>query len=390
MPMSKLDKKPEFDPFARPIPGESLTKPPGSTPWERPPRFTTPDEVLGMITDKLEDEERMTALMETLMAGAPIETIVNTISLEGVTRGEFTPDVAELIKAPLSLFLLDEAMEREIPVQFFNEDVENRGKDKQLERLKMMKNMRPEMFEALQSEVMPQEVPMEAPPMMAEGGFIKRKGKDWMSIARTDPEVKAWYDELRSVHKDIPKDLDIVEFMKEGMSHPEGYDYKSALESGIRPNLDPESGELHWSSRTPDGVLLKGPKHKTLNRELELNPEKNFSPAFKGYAAGGDVKALMDSGSIDAQINNMATEGVIPARGAPRKREPNTRERLIEIHDTMNKRVVQEIPIKKYKDVESTINRTSDRVDEMNKAEPGRYQMIVTKSAPHTYRPKKD
>lgn len=190
--MAQPMNKQEFDPFNRPIPGESLTDAPNSRPWDRPPRFTTPDEVLDMVTDKLEDPENMDTLMEAIMAGGSIETIVNTIGIEGVTRGEFTPDVAELVKPPLSLYLFDEALKRKIPVQFFDADMESRGKDEQMNRLQMMKDMRPEMFDAMSKEVMPpeeemsmeepmmeepmMEEPMGPPPMMAEGGFIERRG----------------------------------------------------------------------------------------------------------------------------------------------------------------------------------------------------------------------
>lgn len=262
--MAKPTTTDKFDPFSRPIPGESLTDAPGSRPWDRPPRFTTPDEVLDMVTDKLEDPEKMDTLMEAIMAGGSIETIVNTIGIEGVTRGEFTPDIAEQVKPPLALFLFDEALKRKIPVQFFDADMENRGKEEQMGRLQMMKNMRPEMFDALQQSVMPpedEEVPMGIP-MMASGGFIKRKG----------------------------------------------------------------------------------------------------------YAMGGGVKDLMDSGQIDAQINSMATEGVVPPRGGPRSKPKFDYSDVtsVKIVDTKTGEVSHEYKTRKNSEGWKTVSKAIDWLNNNN------------------------
>ena len=164
--------KEEFDPFNRPIPGESLTDDLGSRPFEQPPRRVDPDEVLEDVLEKLQDEDRRDKILDLVFSGVPVETIVNTFALEGVTRGEFTPDVAEIIKPVLAMVIMDLALDKDIPVTMFNEDAENGGSVDQAENLDIMRNARPELFESItgsQAENIPSE---EASEEGSLGGFI--------------------------------------------------------------------------------------------------------------------------------------------------------------------------------------------------------------------------
>jgi hypothetical protein len=138
-----------FDPFNKPIAGEGLIDPVGGRPYEQPPRRVNPDDVLEDVLEKLEDEDRQDKILDLVFAGVPVETIVQTFALEGVTRGEFTPDVAEIVKPTLALVIMDLAREKDIPVTMFNEDAENAGSVDEAETLDIMRNARPELFEAI-------------------------------------------------------------------------------------------------------------------------------------------------------------------------------------------------------------------------------------------------
>jgi hypothetical protein len=59
--------------------------------------------------------------MDLVYAGTPIETIVGTWGTEVFGRGDATPDVIEMVKPSLSLVLMDQALNRKIPVQMFND-----------------------------------------------------------------------------------------------------------------------------------------------------------------------------------------------------------------------------------------------------------------------------
>jgi hypothetical protein len=168
----------EYDPFARPIPGESLTDAPlGDRAWEGPPRNTDPDKVINDIVKKLENPENLDPLLDAINAGVPVETIINTWAIEGFSRGEFTPDVAELVKPVFALFLIHKALEKGIVVRMFNEDVESKDTAHFEGTLGIMKNARPALFEQIEKEFAADEksLPEAIEPPQESKGFIERR-----------------------------------------------------------------------------------------------------------------------------------------------------------------------------------------------------------------------
>tara|TARA_R100000388_G_scaffold93944_1_gene79743 strand:- start:932 stop:1456 length:525 start_codon:yes stop_codon:yes gene_type:complete len=140
-----------FDELNAPVPGYSLTDQPNKWPWERPPRDVDPDIVISKIVDKLEKpsvQDRMTRLM---LSGATIQELTNTISLAGFSKGEFSVDVAELIKPAIVIYLTKIALDKQIPVKIFNEDDNNReASDKEM--LESMKVNNPKVFNAIKEQ----------------------------------------------------------------------------------------------------------------------------------------------------------------------------------------------------------------------------------------------
>ena len=59
-------------------------------------------------------------MLSMMVAGMAIEEIVNGIAISGFATGHYTPDVAELIKAPLAMYLAGLAVENDIPPKMFN------------------------------------------------------------------------------------------------------------------------------------------------------------------------------------------------------------------------------------------------------------------------------
>ena len=89
-----------------PIPGESLTATPGGMPWEKPAKFSDPEDAVEYVVNQLQipdNEVRAASLMD---AGVPIDGMVKTIALSGFTEGLWTPDVAELIQPAIGVALL--------------------------------------------------------------------------------------------------------------------------------------------------------------------------------------------------------------------------------------------------------------------------------------------
>lgn len=88
------------DPFAAPIPGESLTQTPGSSPWEHPPQFADVREAAEHIFDQLSRTSDRVALM--LKAGITAEAIARSALFAGFAKGKISVDVA-LLLAPIVL-----------------------------------------------------------------------------------------------------------------------------------------------------------------------------------------------------------------------------------------------------------------------------------------------
>jgi hypothetical protein len=93
--------QPEFDPFNAAIPGQSLTDEPGNYPWEHPPKFTDPEELINELWMRMTQPEALEEILTMLDAGIPVEAIVRVMTFTGFAEGEFNPDVGFLIVEPL-------------------------------------------------------------------------------------------------------------------------------------------------------------------------------------------------------------------------------------------------------------------------------------------------
>lgn len=108
-----------LDPFNRMPAGWTMTQPPGKWPWDRPPRFVDPNEAVSYVIDRIENPDVQEDFIRLMFAGISIQEIVNAVAIGGFSEGFYSPDVAELIKAPVAFYLLGVAAENQIPVKFF-------------------------------------------------------------------------------------------------------------------------------------------------------------------------------------------------------------------------------------------------------------------------------
>src|SRR5210317_1808696 len=141
--------------FNKAPPGWSLTEPKGKWAWEKPPVNSTPDKAVDAVIDRLEAPEVRTQMEKLMIAGVSIQEIVNTIAVGGFSQGQFTPDVAEIIKGPLAAYLMGVAAEEEIPVKVYNtrdglyEMDEGMSDD---DMLSVMKDRNPDLYQFIQSK----------------------------------------------------------------------------------------------------------------------------------------------------------------------------------------------------------------------------------------------
>ena len=105
-------------------PGHSLTGPPGKWAWEKPPRFTNPDDAIDFIVEKLETNTGQEDMLKLMTAGVTIQELVNQLSFKGFMKGTFNPDVAELIKPAIAMYLLQLGVQNGISPRLFIKDQE--------------------------------------------------------------------------------------------------------------------------------------------------------------------------------------------------------------------------------------------------------------------------
>lgn len=157
-----LKRKPTITPesrFSKAPPGFSLAGTPGKWPWERPPEYPTAPEAVDYLIDNLEKPDIQEEQIKLLAAGVSIEEIVTTTVRIGFMEGKFTVDVAELIKAPLTFYLMGLATDAGIDAKVFatrnGQYRKNYGmQDAQL--LRIMRDRNPE-FEKFVTTEMPRQ-----------------------------------------------------------------------------------------------------------------------------------------------------------------------------------------------------------------------------------------
>lgn len=101
----------DYDEFSAPIPGESLTRIPGGSPYEQAPQFPDINDAMEYIFDTLVEPRQSARLITMLKHGATCESIVRTVLFVGFMSGKWTPDVLLLIARP-TLYIIASIAER--------------------------------------------------------------------------------------------------------------------------------------------------------------------------------------------------------------------------------------------------------------------------------------
>ena len=91
--------------FDRPTPGESLTVEPKLRPYERPPEMTDLGHILGYYLDVMFSEEFIDNIGEMLSMEAPVELIVNAITMQNVMEGKHSMQTRIIISPLLHEFI---------------------------------------------------------------------------------------------------------------------------------------------------------------------------------------------------------------------------------------------------------------------------------------------
>lgn len=86
--------------FNAPIPGQSLTSEPKNAAWENPPQFAAPEDALFWHMERLQEPERVDAMVNLLEEGIDVVSLTEGILRAAVADGRHSIDVS-LIIAPV-------------------------------------------------------------------------------------------------------------------------------------------------------------------------------------------------------------------------------------------------------------------------------------------------
>lgn len=134
-------------------PGNSLTDAPGKWAWERPARFSDPDEVIDFTVESISNGPIREDMLKMMLAGVTVEELVDQIVFKGFIAGAFTPDVGELIKPALAIFLSDMAIQEGFEPQLFVDEGPVEGQLSDEGFFRIMKERNPEMFAGMVEEL---------------------------------------------------------------------------------------------------------------------------------------------------------------------------------------------------------------------------------------------
>lgn len=97
--MAKLENL-SMNPLDGPIPGMSLAKTPGESPWERPPQFTAVEDAMEYLYKELLRPKKYKPLIHLLKKKVPLEAVAKTILFAGFMEGKWTYDMVVLMAKP--------------------------------------------------------------------------------------------------------------------------------------------------------------------------------------------------------------------------------------------------------------------------------------------------
>jgi len=165
----------DLDPFNKAPPGWSLTQPKGKWNWDKAPTHASPADAVDAIIDRLEEPEVEESMVKLMFSGISIQEIVNTIAIAGFSEGRFTPDVAEIIKAPVASYLLGVATDFDLPVKMFNSSDGLHPEDQSLNdtmMLDIMEERNPDLHKFLMEQSEPTEDMVEEESEPVSQGFL--------------------------------------------------------------------------------------------------------------------------------------------------------------------------------------------------------------------------
>lgn len=160
--------------FQAPIPGQSLTTPPGSFPFERPPEITDPEEAIQMHLTRLSNPEMIEDMLDALELDISIRQLTEGILRSAVAEGIHSIDVSLAIAPVVHEFIKINADEAGIDYEEGLEDKEEKkAKREAISKAKSQKLVKQFLSEPTKEKVEPEPMPTQE----KSEGFMQRRTK---------------------------------------------------------------------------------------------------------------------------------------------------------------------------------------------------------------------
>jgi hypothetical protein len=146
-----------FDPFDRPLPGESLTQSMQEDAIYKPPKMNNLDDALFHAVDTIEDDESLHSdLLSMIDAGVDLESIANVITFGSFSKGLYSPDIALQLTPMLMMWMYVQAHENGIELDDINimnfPEKTSKGNMNSDDIVTLMKRKNPRKFKKQQKE----------------------------------------------------------------------------------------------------------------------------------------------------------------------------------------------------------------------------------------------
>lgn len=166
-----------YNPLNGPIPGESLTKAPGSMPFERPPEITDPEEAIQMHLSRLSKSDKVQDILDMLELDIDVVTLTEGILRSAVATGIHSIDISLAIAPVVHEFIKTTAEDAGIEFKEGLDDPKEKQKRKAIDKAKAAKMVEKFRKENKNKKVEeePQEPTMEEEAPTESKGFFKRR-----------------------------------------------------------------------------------------------------------------------------------------------------------------------------------------------------------------------
>lgn len=159
--------------FQAPIPGQSLTTPPGNFPFERPPEISDPEEAIQMHLTRLSSPEMTQDILDALELDVPVVQLTEGILRSAVAEGIHSIDVSLIVAPVLHEFIRLTA--KEAGIEFEEGLVDKEAQEKKRRAITVAKAKK--MIERFKKEG---PKPAEEKPVISEKNTISEEPQGFM------------------------------------------------------------------------------------------------------------------------------------------------------------------------------------------------------------------